>query len=61
MYPGTFVARFPDKAAVVVAGSGETLTYGDLNDRSIRLARFLGERGLRPGDSTGAPVTKEQR
>jgi long-chain acyl-CoA synthetase len=50
MHPGTFAARFPDKAAVVVAGSGETLTYGDLNDRSIRLARFLGERGRRPGD-----------
>jgi long-chain acyl-CoA synthetase len=50
MYPGTFAARFPDKLAVVVVGSGEKLTYGDLDDRSIRLARFLGERGLRPGD-----------
>jgi long-chain acyl-CoA synthetase len=50
MYPGTFAARFPDKPAVIVAGSGETLTYADLDDRSIRLARYLGERGLAPGD-----------
>lgn len=50
MYPGTFAAQFPEKPAVVVAGSGETLTYGELDERSIRLARFLRERGFQRGD-----------
>jgi fatty-acyl-CoA synthase len=50
MYPGTYVARFPDKAAVVVAGTGETLTYADLDERSRRLARVWYDFGLRPGD-----------
>jgi len=40
----------PDKIATIMAGSGETLTYGELNDRSIQLARFFREAGLQPGD-----------
>jgi long-chain acyl-CoA synthetase len=39
-----------DALAVVMAGSGETLTYRELDDRSIRLARRLHAHGLRPGD-----------
>jgi fatty-acyl-CoA synthase len=50
MYPGTHAARFPDKPAVVMADSGETLTYRELDVRSTRLARFLHDRGLRRGD-----------
>ncbi|WP_370249303.1 acyl-CoA synthetase [Nocardioides sp.] len=50
MYPGTFAATTPDKPAVIMAGSGETLTYRDLDDRSARLARALHDLGLRPGD-----------
>ncbi|GAA1723966.1 acyl-CoA synthetase [Aeromicrobium alkaliterrae] len=50
MYPGTFAATTPDKPAVIMSGSGETLTYGQLDDRSARLARVLHDRGLRRGD-----------
>lgn len=50
MYPGTFAAQFPDKPAVVVADTGETLTYGELDERSLRLARFLREQGFARGD-----------
>jgi len=50
MYPGTHATRFPDKPAVVMAGSGETLTYRELDVRSARLARFLHDQGLRRGD-----------
>lgn len=50
MYPGAHVDRFPDKPAVVMAGSGETLTYRELEDNSNRLARYLREAGLRKGD-----------
>jgi acyl-CoA synthetase (AMP-forming)/AMP-acid ligase II len=34
-----------------MAGSGQTLTYGELDERSRRLAALLHARGLRPGDS----------
>ncbi|MEZ5168854.1 MAG: AMP-binding protein [Acidimicrobiales bacterium] len=47
MYPG---AHDPDRPAVIMAGSGEVLTYGELESRSIRLARVLHDAGLRPGD-----------
>ncbi|GAA3954502.1 acyl-CoA synthetase [Gordonia caeni] len=50
MYPGFHARTTPGKAAVVMADSGETLTYGDLDVNSARLARVLRERGLRPGD-----------
>src|ERR1700751_231790 len=50
MYPGTYAAEAPDRAAAVMAGSGETLSYGDLERRSVQLAHMLHEAGLRPGD-----------
>ena len=51
MYPGTFAATTPDKAALIMADTGETLTYAELEDRTIRLAHALHDGGLRPGDS----------
>ena len=50
MYPGAHVDRFPDKPAVILAETGETLTYRELEDNSVRLARHLHEAGLRKGD-----------
>ena len=50
MYPGTYAAEAPDRAAAVMAGTGETLSYGDLEQRSVQLAHVLYEAGLRPGD-----------
>src|SRR5690606_10018622 len=50
MYPGAHVDTFPDKPALIMAGSGETLTYRELEDNSVRLARHLHEAGLRRGD-----------
>jgi long-chain acyl-CoA synthetase len=50
MYPGTHAATTPDKPAVVMAGSGETLTFRELEEGSARLARYLHEAGLRRGD-----------
>src|SRR5262250_1104283 len=51
MYPGTYAAEAPDRVAAVMAGSGETLSYGDLERRSVQLAHVLHEAGLRPGDA----------
>ncbi|GAA3359047.1 acyl-CoA synthetase [Saccharopolyspora gregorii] len=50
MYPGAHAATDPDRPAVIMAGSGERLTYGELEERSIRLAHALREAGLRRGD-----------
>jgi long-chain acyl-CoA synthetase len=48
MYPG---AQPPDRIAAVMAGTGEALSYGELERRSVQLARVLHEAGLRPGDA----------
>ena len=50
MYPGHHARATPDKAAVVSAGSGEVITYAELDERSNRLAQLLWSEGLRPGD-----------
>lgn len=50
MYPGTHAATNPDKLAIVMADTGETRTYAELENRSARLARVCHEAGLRRGD-----------
>ena len=50
MYPGFHAATQPDKPAVVMGRSGETITYRELDQGSARLAQLLYARGLRPGD-----------
>jgi fatty-acyl-CoA synthase len=50
MYPGTYAAQAPDRIAAIMAGTGETVTYGELERRSARLAHVLHDAGLRPGD-----------
>ncbi|XVQ09552.1 acyl-CoA synthetase [Spirillospora sp. CA-255316] len=50
MYPGNHAATNPTKPAVIMADKGETVTYAELEERSLRLAHALQERGLVPGD-----------
>src|SRR6266550_8800264 len=50
MYPGTYAAEAPGRAAAVMAGTGETLSFWLLERRSVQLAHVLHEAGLRPGD-----------
>lgn len=50
MWPGPHARATPDKVAIVLAGSGETVTYRQLDDRSNRLAQLFYDRGLRFGD-----------
>jgi long-chain acyl-CoA synthetase len=50
MYPGTHAVTTPDKPAVVMTGSGDSLTFRELEEGSARLARYLHEQGLRRGD-----------
>jgi long-chain acyl-CoA synthetase len=50
MYPGTYAAEDPQRPATIMAGTGEAVSYGDLERRSTQLAHVLREAGLRPGD-----------
>jgi long-chain acyl-CoA synthetase len=46
MYPGVQAQIHPDRAAVIMASSGETLSYRVLEERSNQLAHFLVGQGL---------------
>ncbi|WP_068270892.1 acyl-CoA synthetase [Aldersonia kunmingensis] len=50
MTPGWHAEHTPDKPAIVLASSGEVVTYAELEDRSVRFARALRARGLDVGD-----------
>jgi fatty-acyl-CoA synthase len=50
MYPGIHAKAKPDAPAVIMAGSGETRTWKQLDDRSNQLAQLWWAAGLRPGD-----------
>lgn len=50
MNPGIHAKNNPDKPAHIMAESGTVVTYGELNERSLRLAKLMHARGLRPGD-----------
>src|SRR5580693_1206235 len=47
MYPGRPATTRPDQAAVIMARSGETITYSELEARSNRLAHLLRAAGLK--------------
>jgi long-chain acyl-CoA synthetase len=50
MYPGAHAARNPDKPAVVIAESGWTQTFAELDTAANRLSRLFRSIGLQPGD-----------
>ena len=50
MYAGIDPSTPPERPALIMAGSGETVSFGELDDRSNRLAQLFFARGLRPGD-----------
>ena len=49
-YPGVHARSRPDHPAVIMAGSGQTLTYRELDARSNQLAHTLRSQGLTRGD-----------
>ncbi|GMU77374.1 MAG: acyl-CoA synthetase [Acidimicrobiia bacterium] len=50
MWPGAIAATHPDKPAYIMAGTGQVVTYRELDERSNRLAHLLHDAGLRFGD-----------
>jgi long-chain acyl-CoA synthetase len=49
-YPGHYAEVDPGRPAVTMAAAGTVVTYGELDERSNRLARLLRAAGLRRGD-----------
>ena len=50
MYPGDFAQTTPDKAAVIVAATGEAITYAQLDAEANRLSHVFRAAGLEAGD-----------
>ncbi len=50
MHPGIHATATPDKPAIVMAGSGQAVTYRTLDEGSNRCARLFRALGLVPGD-----------
>jgi long-chain acyl-CoA synthetase len=51
MHPITHAQTHPDRPAIVMAASGETVTYGEMDRTANRFAHLLRARGLRPDDA----------
>ena len=51
MYPPAVADRYPDRAAYITAGSGQTLTYARLDRASNQLAHLFRQHGIAAGDT----------
>jgi long-chain acyl-CoA synthetase len=50
MFPGAFATTTPDKPAVIMGGSGEIVTYAQLDSEANRICHLFRSLGLQPGD-----------
>lgn len=61
MYPGTYAQTDPDRPAVILATTGEVITYRELDQRSNAFAHFLRDAGLRQGDVVAVLMDRNTR
>ncbi|MFZ9398529.1 MAG: AMP-binding protein, partial [Ilumatobacteraceae bacterium] len=61
MYLGTHVATTPDKPALIMAGSGYTQTFAQLDAAANRLSQLLRSAGLQPGDHVAICMENHDR
>ena len=61
MWPGVYAESTPDKPAYVMAGSGEVVTYRQLDERSNRLAQLFADAGLKFGDHVAVCMENNAR
>ena len=50
MYPGAYAETHPDRPAIIMAGSGEVITFRDYEARCNRFAHYLRHQGLNIDD-----------
>ena len=53
--------KTPDKPALVMGGSGEIVTFAEMEERSARLAQLLHRLGVRPGDHVAFCLENNER
>ncbi|MBW2229903.1 MAG: AMP-binding protein [Deltaproteobacteria bacterium] len=58
-YPATHAARTPGKPAIIMGGSGEIVTYRQLDDRSNQCAQLLRQRGVTRGGSVAVFIDNQ--
>jgi long-chain acyl-CoA synthetase len=61
MHPATHAKTKPDAAAYIMAGSGETVTYRQLDERSNQGAHLFRSLGLKTGDVIGVLLDNHPR
>jgi len=61
MHPSIHARTTPDKPAYIMAGSGETVTYADLDARSNQGAHLLRALGLKRGDGIALMLENDAR
>ena len=49
-YPGSWAIDDPERFAIVMSNSGETMTFGELDERANRISNLFAGLGLLPGD-----------
>lgn len=59
MHPAQHAKIKPEKIACIMAGSGEQLTYGELDIRSNQVAQFLRQNAVQPGDTIAIVLENE--
>jgi acyl-CoA synthetase (AMP-forming)/AMP-acid ligase II len=61
VYPGAYIDSQPDKPALVMAGSGFTQTFAELDAAANRLSRLLRSVGVEPGDHVAICMENHDR
>ena len=61
MYPGAHLERHGDKPALIMAGSGFTQTFAELDAAANRLSHLFRSAGLQPGDHVAMCMENHDR
>ena len=59
--PTSHAQQWPNKPAVVMGETGESLSYAELDENSARLAQLFWAQGLRPGDHVAVLLENQLR
>ncbi|MDN3646756.1 acyl-CoA synthetase [Pontixanthobacter aestiaquae] len=61
MHPIQFAQSRPDHPAIIMAGSGEIVTYREMDEAANRIAHWLRSQGLQDGDAFGVLMENNAR
>jgi acyl-CoA synthetase (AMP-forming)/AMP-acid ligase II len=61
MFPGAIAADAPNRPAVIMASTGQVITFKELDDAANRLSQVLRNAGLNPGDHVAFCIENHPR